>query len=218
MEENARTGILQRDKETVAIVARIPVGVMSPEQLERIAAAARKSNAKAIKITSAQRIALVGIHPDKVEEAWAALGMAEGPAVGVCVHYVQACPGTDYCRLGVQNSLGLGARLESLLVGAREMPAKTKVGVSGCKMNCAEGLVRDVGLYGTRNGWTAAFGGNSGLRPRIADVIAEDLTEDHAVDLVMKCLDFYAANAKRKERTARFIERIGIEEFRKCVL
>ncbi len=32
------------------------------------------------------------------------------------------------------------------------------------------------------------------------------------------CLAYYAANGEKKERTARFIERIGIDEFKKSVL
>ena len=37
-------------------------------------------------------------------------------------------------------------------------------------------------------------------------------------DGARKCFDYYAANGKNRERTARFIERIGIEEFKKQVM
>jgi len=76
-----------------------------------------------------------------------------GPAVGLCVHYVQACPGTSVCKFGVRDSLGLGLELEEMFVGA-ELPAKLKVGVSGCPMCCAESYARDVGLIGKPKGWT----------------------------------------------------------------
>jgi NAD(P)H-nitrite reductase large subunit len=49
-------------------------------------------------------------------------------------------------------------------------------------------------------------------------VIAEDLTDDQVIELAKKCFDYYGRNAKPKERTARFIDRIGIEEFKKNVL
>ena len=35
---------------------------------------------------------------------------------------------------------------------------------------------------------------------------------------IKKCLDYYSKNANPKERMPRFIERIGIEEFKKAVL
>ncbi|AQS58079.1 NAD(P)/FAD-dependent oxidoreductase [Desulforamulus ferrireducens] len=217
-EQNAPKGaFIQRDKQTYAIVPRIPVGLVTPDLLENIARVARKYEIPIIKLTSAQRMALVGMKPEIVDDVWQDLGTAIGPAVGLCVHYVQACPGTTVCKYGVLDSLNLGLRLEELLVGY-ELPAKTKIGVSGCPFNCGEGYVRDIGIFGRRSGWTLIFGGNSGGRPRIGDVIAEGLSDDQVVELTMKCLNYYKENAKKMERTARFIQRIGIEEFKKAVL
>ena len=66
MEEEPRGAILQKDKKTYAIVPRIPMGVLTPEILESIAKVARKYNVRIIKITSGQRIALVGLNPEDV--------------------------------------------------------------------------------------------------------------------------------------------------------
>ncbi len=217
MADEPRGAILQRDKETYAIVPRTPMGLITPDILENIAKVARKYEIPIIKITSAQRLALVGMKPEIVDEVWQELGLEVGPAVGLCVHYVQACPGTTVCRFGMQDSLGLAGELEKMFVGM-EMPAKTKVGISGCPMNCGEGFVKDFGTFGKKSGWTVIFGGNSGARPRIGDVIAENISSEEVVALAKKCFEYYAANAKNKERTARFIERIGIEKFKKAIL
>ncbi|ODA39028.1 NAD(P)/FAD-dependent oxidoreductase [Desulfosporosinus sp. BG] len=208
---------IQRDKETYAIVPRTPVGVVTPELLENIASVAKKYEIPIIKITSGQRIALVGMKPEIVESVWEELGTDIGPAVGKCFHYVQACPGTAVCKNGILDSLGLGMRLEQLLVGA-ELPAKGKIGVSGCGLCCAESFVRDFGVFAKRTGWTFIIGGNSGRNARIGDVIAEDFTDDQVVELTNKCVEYYRANAKPNERTARFVQRIGIEEIKKAVL
>ena len=56
--------ILQRDKETYAIVPRTPVGLVTPEDLEGIVKVARKYSIPVIKITSGQRFALVGIQKE----------------------------------------------------------------------------------------------------------------------------------------------------------
>lgn len=212
-----RGAFIQRDKQTYAIVPRTPAGIVTPEFLEKVAQVARKYQIPVIKITSAQRLALVGLKPEIVESVWNDLGTDAAPAVGLCVHYVQACPGNQVCRFGVQNSLGLGTRLEALLVGV-EMPAKVKIGVSGCPNNCGEGYLRDIGLFGKSKGWTLIAGGTSGRKPRIGDVIGEQLTDDQAVELAQKCLEYYKDNAKPKERIARFIERTGIEAFKDAVL
>ena len=218
MSDEPKGAFIQRDKETYAIVPKTPLGLVTPAILKNIAEVAEKHQVPIIKITSGQRMAMVGIKPEEVEQIWQELGMDVGPAVGLCVHYVQACPGTTVCKLGIQDSLDLGAKLEELFVGKEEMPAKTKVGISGCGLNCSEGYVRDFGAFGKKNGWTVTFGGHAGGRPRIGDVIAQDLTSEEVVELAKKCFDYYRSNAKPKERTARFIERIGIEEFKKAVL
>ncbi len=217
MSDRPKGAIMQRDKKSYAIVPRTPMGLVTPDILENIAKVVRKYEIPVIKITSAQRMALVGMKPEIVDQVWQELGMDVGPAVEVCVHYVQACPGNTLCKFGVQDSLGLGGKLEKIFVGT-QLPAKAKMGISGCPMNCAESYVRDFGVFGKRSGWNVIFGGNAGGHPRIGDVIAEGLTEDEVIDLAKRCFDYYGSNAKKKQRTARFIERIGIDEFKKAVL
>lgn len=219
MSEKLEGAILQRDKETYAIVPRIPMGVLTPDILENLARVARKYNIRIIKITSGQRIALVGLKPEDVGNAWRDLSMDVGPAEGLCVHYVQACPGTETCKFGQGDSLELAGRLESLYVGREGfIPAKTKFGISGCRLNCAESYLRDIGAFATPDGWTVVVGGNSGGRPRIGDVIAERLSKEEVFQLIKRCLDYYSKNARKKERMPRFIQRVGIEDFKEAVL
>ena len=216
-EETPPGAILQRDKKTYAIVPRTPVGLVSPEILEAISSVVRKYNIPITKITSGQRLALVGIKHEDLDQIWQDLKMEVGAAVELCVHYVQACPGTKVCKFGVRDSLGLGLELEKLYVGM-DLPAKVKIGVSGCPFCCAESYVRDIGLIGKKKGWIVTFGGNSGGRPRIGDVIAEDVSDAEAVALVQRCLEYYRSNVEKKLRTARFVEKIGIETIKEAIL
>ena len=215
--ELPRGAILQRDKRTYAIVPRTPVGLVTPEVLEALARVGRKYEIPVMKITSGQRIALVGLEEEQVDQVWEDLKMDVGPAVGLCVHYVQACPGTAVCKLGVRDSLGLGLELEEMFVG-KELPAKLKVGVSGCPMCCAESFMRHVGLIGKPKGWTMVVGGNASGRPRIADVLAEQLTRGEAVELVQRFLDFYAENGGKRARSATMLRKIGIDAVKEAIL
>ena len=160
MSDTLQGAFVQRDKQTYAIVPRMPMGLVTPDVLETIAAVARKHQIPIIKLTSAQRMALVGIKPETVGQIWQELGMGIGPAVEVCVHYVQACPGTAVCKFGIQDSLGLGGKLEDLFVGM-DLPAKAKIGVSGCPMNCGEGYMRDSRLFRIRLPWRRLRHGNA---------------------------------------------------------
>lgn len=54
--------IIQRDKETFAIAPHIPGGIIDPAELRKTADVAEKYHAKVLKITSAQRIAIVEFH------------------------------------------------------------------------------------------------------------------------------------------------------------
>jgi len=211
--------ILQRDNETYAIVPRTPVGLLNAEHLEKVASVVRKFDIPIIKITSGQRFALVGIKEEQLDNVWKDLEMDQGRAKTneLCMHYVQACPGTEVCRYGKQDSLGLGNEIEEMFTG-KPLLAKFKLGVSGCTFCCAESYVRDIGFVGTKNGWTLSIGGNSGGRPRIGDVIAKDLEKEDAIELMKKFVDFYMDNAKKRERTARFVERIGLDNIKEAIL
>ena len=209
--------ILQRDKETYAIVPRIPAGLVSRKDLKAISDVVEKYDIPIVKITSGHRIALVGIKEEQILPIYEDLGMDQGKAIELCLHYVQACPGTEVCQFGIQNSLGMGIKLEEVLAGI-ELPAKFKIGVSGCPFCCAENYVRDLGLMGKKNGWTLSFGGGSGRNVRAGDVIAEDLSDEEAASLAKKCVQFYAENARKRERACSFMEKFGVEEFKKAVL
>ena len=216
-DENLDGAILQRDKETWAIVPRTPCGVLTPEFLENLARVVRQYQIPLTKITSGHRLALVGMKKEEVAAIRAALNTGIGRAIELCLHYVQACPGNSVCSLGVRDSLGMGQLLEQRLSEV-ELPAKLKIGVSGCPMTCAEGYVRDIGLIGKRSGWVVTFGGNSGNRPRVAEVMGEGLEDEAAVALIDKLVEYYRQNGKKKERTARLVERLGVEAIKAAVL
>ncbi len=211
MDEHPTGAILQRDKKTYAIVPRTPVGLVTPDDLERIAAVARKFNVPIIKITSGQRFALVGIERDAVDAVWEELGIDVGKATELCLHYVQACPGTDVCEFGLQDSIGLGKNIEEFFIGM-DLPAKVKIGVSGCPFCCGESYVRDIGVFGKKRGWSLVVGGSSARRPRIGDLVRENLSEQEVIPLVKRMLEYYREHAQKRERLAKLVDRIGIEE------
>jgi NAD(P)H-nitrite reductase large subunit len=209
--------ILQRDKQTFAVAPHIPCGVVQPETLRRLADVAEKYGAQALKITSAARIAIVGVEEKDVEAIWSDLGMSPGFAVGLCVRSVKACPGTTFCKRGQQDSLSLGLKLDGKYHGM-ELPGKFKIGVSGCPHQCAETCIKDVGLVGSPKGWRLLVGGNGGVKPRLSQELARDLTEEQAMQLIDRVIAYYKANAGTHRRLGAMIDKIGFEEFKKAIL
>lgn len=216
LNDGDKGAILQRDKQTYAVAPHQPCGVVTPEVLRKIADVAEKHNAAALKITSAARIAIVGLKEDQVDAVWADLGMSPGAAVGLCVRSVKACPGTTFCKRGQQDSLGMGMKLDGKYHGL-ELPGKCKLGVSGCANQCAETGFKDIGLVGSPKGWRVLAGGCGGARPRLADVLAMDLDDAQAEKMVDDLVAFFRENAEPKERMGRLIDRLGLDAVKQAV-
>ena len=70
LQDGEKGVIIQRDKKTYAVAPHIPCGLVRPEQLRRLAEIAEKYQAQALKITSAARIAIVGVDEKDIDNIW----------------------------------------------------------------------------------------------------------------------------------------------------
>jgi NAD(P)H-nitrite reductase large subunit len=207
--------IVQRDRETYAIAPHLPGGIVDPETLIKIAEVAKKYGAAALKMTSAQRIAIVGLKEEDLDNVWADLGIKPGAAIGLCVRSVKFCPGTTFCKQGKQDAVGLGLKLDEKYHGM-PMPSKLKIGVSGCPNSCAEPAIKDIGVMGTAKGYTLMVGGSAAAVPRLAEVVAKELSEDQVLEAIDRILTYYK-NSGTKKRLGKFIEGTGLDEFKSQV-
>lgn len=199
------------EEKTYNVLPGPRMGLITPAYLEEIAAVARKHGVPFLKITGAQRLAIAGHAPETAAAIWRELGQPEGPRKPVGIHYIQACPGKAWCKYGRQDSLALGRKFEAALLSL-PLPAKTKVGISGCQFNCCESYLRDLGVFGTTKGWSLVFGGNGGGNPRIGDVVGEGLDDEGVLALARRCLDYYGRRARKMERTGRLMRRTKLAE------
>jgi len=217
LQDGEKGVIIQRDKQSYAVAPHIPCGVVKPQTLRKVADVAEKYNAAALKITSAARIAIVGIDEKDDDAIWSELGMSPGFAIGLCVRSVKACPGTTFCKRGIQDSLTLGLELDEKYHGL-ELPGKLKIGVSGCPNQCAETCIKDIGLVGIPKGWRLLVGGNGGAKPRLSKELVKDITTEEAIELVEKIIEYYKDNARPHQRLGSMIEKIGFDEFKAAML
>lgn len=193
-----------------ALIPGVEMGLISVDQLEKIIAAARNNNVDTLKITAGQRIGVLGVDTDTVNNIRKELGHGEIPAVPAGVKNIQVCPGETFCKYGRADTYGFGNKIKEALK-ERKSPGKVKIGISACPFNCSEAYLIDVGFIANKSGWTMVFGGASGSRPRIGDVVAQDLDEQAAIDLAVRYISYYDQEAKKKERPGRFADRIGID-------
>ncbi len=192
-------------------------GNMSLEDLELVIEIVRKHDIPMVKISGGNRLYFHGMEEKNLQILRQELGVQEeSPQKTGNIHNIQACPGKRWCKYGKMETEKI-TRLLAELKFNQPLPAKVKVGISGCHFCCCESWVRDIGLSGEKNGWKLTIGGNAGGRPRIGNIIGEGLNDQEAFNIIKKTLLFYIKNAKHKTRTARFMEQITIDDLKKGI-
>ena len=203
-----------------SVVPRVPGGDIKPEHLILIGQIAQDFGLYT-KITGGQRIDLFGARVDQLPLIWRRLidgGMESGHAYGKALRTVKSCVGSDWCRYGQQDSVQLAIDLELRYRGLRA-PHKIKLGVSGCARECAEARSKDVGVIATEKGWNLYVGGNGGMTPRHAQLLASDLDTETLTRYIDRFLMYYIRTADRLQRTAPWVESLegGLDHVREVV-
>ncbi|MFE8699240.1 nitrite reductase large subunit NirB [Cytobacillus sp. FJAT-54145] len=206
---------IQKDG-TYSVVPRMYGGVTTAEDLKKIAEVAEKYHVPLVKITGGQRIALLGVKREDLTSVWEELGMPSGYAYGKTLRTVKTCVGSQFCRFGTQDSMGLGIELEKKFERL-DTPHKFKMGVSGCPRNCAESGIKDVGIVGIDGAWEIYVGGNGGTDLRGGDLLCTVSTKDEVMKIVGAYIQYYRETANYLERTSYWIERIGLETVQSVV-
>jgi NAD(P)H-nitrite reductase large subunit len=219
LRDGQKGAVLQRDRKTYAVAPHLPCGLVTPTMLRKIADAAEKYHAKALKCTSAQRIAIIGIDEADVDRVWADFGeMHPGNLFGDVVRSVKACPGKQFCKRALQDSLQVGLELDAKYHGMK-LPGKMKMGVSGCPNQCSEPCIKDIGLVGGKNGWTILVGGSGAGFARLAQpLLDEEVPTARALAIVKALVTFFKKNAKKGERMGELIDRVTLEKLRRVAL
>ncbi len=208
---------IQRDG-TFSVVPRMAGGVTTAAELRRIADTVDKYDIPMVKLTGGQRIDLLGVRKEDLPAVWEDLDMPSGYAYGKSMRTVKTCVGTDFCRFGLADSTRLGVDIEERFKGI-ESPAKMKLAVSGCPRNCAESMVKDVGLVAVGDDrWEIYVGGAAGASVRKGDVLATVDGHDEAIRVTGVFLQYYRENAGWLERTYDFVPRIGLDELKELLV
>jgi len=203
---------IQKDG-TYSVVPRMWGGLTNPRELRAIADVVEKYNAPMVKVTGGQRLDIFGIRKEDLPAVWAdlnAAGMVSGHAYGKSLRTVKTCVGSEWCRFGTQDSTGLGVKIERMTWGSW-MPHKFKIAVSGCPRNCAEATIKDFGVVCVDSGYELQVGGNGGIHVRATDLLCKVATEQEALDYCAAFIQLYREEARYLERTAPWIERVGVD-------
>ena len=212
-------GNIQKDG-TYSVVPRMFGGLCTPKDLRAIADVAEKFEVPEMKVTGGQRIDMFGIKKEDLPAMWKDLseaGFVSGHAYGKAMRTVKTCAGKTWCRFGTQNSTGLGVKLEELTWGSW-MPHKYKLAVSGCPRNCAEATIKDFGVVCVDSGYELHIGGNGGIKVRVTDLLCKVDTEEQVLEYCGAFSQLYREEAHYLERTAPWVERVGLDYIKQRIL
>ncbi|MDO5517712.1 MAG: NAD(P)/FAD-dependent oxidoreductase [Clostridium sp.] len=202
-------------KRTYSITPHIPGGFVTIETMEKIVNVAKEFNA-VLKITSGQRILITNLEKEDIPKIWEKLGMEPAVKSVNSVKNVEICP-AGFCKRAKYNTIGIGMKLSKKYTWM-EVPCRTKIGVAGCLNACGSIYAKDIGVIADKTGFIICVGGSAGYNPRIADVIVRDITEKQALQVVDNIFEYYKENGEAGEKLSFFMDRIGLEEFKKNVL
>lgn len=111
----------------------------------------------------------------------------------------------------------MGIQLEKMTWGSW-MPHKVKLAVSGCPRNCAEATIKDFGVVAVDSGWELHVGGNGGVKVRATDFLCHVGSEEEVKEYCAAFLQVYREEARYLERTAPWIERVGLSYVKQRVV
>ena len=207
---------IQKDG-TYSVIPRMWGGHTTPDELRRIADAADKYKIPTVKITGGQRIDLLGVKKEDLQNVWKDIGMPSGLAYAKALRTVKTCVGSEWCRFGTQDSTQMGKDLEHAL-WAMYSPHKVKLAVSGCPRNCAESGIKDVGVIGVDSGWEIYVGGNGGIKTEVAHFLVKVKTSQEVLEYTGGFLQLYREEGWYLERTVHYIKRVGLDHVKKRIL
>jgi nitrite reductase (NADH) large subunit len=202
---------IQKDA-TYSVIPRMWGGGTTPQELRAIADVAEKYRVKTVHVTGGQRIALYGLTKEELPKIWGDLnqaGLVSGHAYGKALRTVKTCVGREWCRFGTQDSTQLGIDLEKMTWGSWT-PHKFKMAASGCPRNCAEATIKDFGVVCVDSGYELHVGGNGGVKVRATDLLCHVETPAQVLEYCAAFMQLYREEAHYLERTAPWIERVGL--------
>jgi nitrite reductase (NADH) large subunit len=207
---------IQKDG-TYSVIPRMWGGETTASELRRIADAVDKYKIPTVKVTGGQRIDLLGVKKEDLKAVWQDIGMPSGHAYAKALRTVKTCVGSEWCRMGTQDSTQMGKDLERAM-WRMYAPHKVKFAVSGCPRNCAEAGIKDVGIIGVDSGWEMYIAGNGGIKTEVAHFFTKVKTAEEVLEYTGAFCELYRTEGWYLERTVHYVNRVGLDYVKKRIL
>ena len=204
------------------VIATVPLGDMSSDQMRVVGELARAYGDGTIRVTADQDLVFRWISTCDVRQLYrrlaaAGLGLAEAGTIAD----VTSCPGAETCRLAVTQSRGLGRLLEDHLRERPDLIAAAdgaRIKISGCPNGCGLHHIATIGFQGSvrRLGSRAVpqyfvmVGGGVHDRGATFGRLAAKIPARRMPEVVERLIDLYAKDRQPGESATAFFGRIEL--------
>jgi sulfite reductase beta subunit-like hemoprotein len=218
--------IPQRQPGFSTVEVRVPRGDLSPEQFRGLADIMREFSGGYARTTVQQNLVLRWVRDEAVYAVWQRLVALDlGTAGAREINDVVSCPGTDSCKLGITNSMGLNRAIEEYIDAMQITDPLTRqihIKMSGCPNGCSQHHIANIGFYGasmkvgnrTIPAYIPHVGGQyEGGEVRMGQRLKLRLPAKRIPEVVGRWLRFYESDRTDGEVFNAFVDRIGHQAF-----
>jgi sulfite reductase (NADPH) hemoprotein beta-component len=207
----------------VMVVATVPLGDLTSEQMRVLAQLSRAYGDGEVRVTPEQDLLFRWINVSDVRQLYRRLAAASlGLAQAGTVADVTSCPGAESCRLAVTQSRGLGHLVEQHLRARPDLIAAAdgaRIKVSGCPNGCGLHHIATIGFQGSvrRLGTRAVpqyfvmVGGGSTPTGALFGRLAAKIPARRIPEVVDRLIDLYAREKLESETAPAFFARVPLE-------
>jgi sulfite reductase (ferredoxin) len=215
----------QRQTGVQMVRIKLPLGIITPAQLRRIAEVSDEYSNGNLHITTRQDIQIHYVSLDATPQLWSELEKDEITIREACGNTVRNITSSPYAGIDKNEPFDVtdhGWTLFEFLLRnpiGQEMGRKFKISLSSSDADQSRSYMHDFGLipkveYGIK-GFKVLFGGGLGAQPVLASVINEFLPEDQLfryAEAVLKVFDKYGERNKRNKARLKFlVQQEGID-------
>ena len=216
---------------------KIPLGRLTPDQMETLADLAEEYSDGVCHVTTRQDVQLHFVHLDDTPDLMrrlAAVGVTTREACGNTVRNVTACPLAGVCRDETFDVTPHAEACMRFLLGhpdAQDFGRKFKVAFSGCRQHaCGLVSMHDLGLIAAartehgaeRRGFETWVGGGLGAVPHQARLFDRFLPVEELLPTAQAIARVFARLGEKRNRARARIKflvaHLGIDEFKRLVL
>jgi sulfite reductase (NADPH) hemoprotein beta-component len=212
----------------IANISLKPIGGIpgdaSADQIDVMAALAKRYSFDELRVTHAQNIVLPHVAKRDLYALWQALEAAGLANANLdLISDIIACPGLDYCSLANARSIPVAQKIATRFASAERQRdlGELKLKISGCINACGHHHAGHIGILGVDKkgveNYQLTFGGSGAEDVSIGKIIGPGFDEDGVVDAVEKATDVYKALRTDGERFLDTYRRVGLDPFKEAI-